>query len=69
MDKKITIIGAGGKMGRWFGNYFSTMDFEVTGFDSENEVKGKSIIKADSLIGSILNVDYVIYYTLMYDKE
>ena len=63
MDKKITIIGAGGRMGRWFANYFSTMDFEVTGFDSENEVKGKSVIKADSLIGSILNVDYVMLCT------
>ena len=41
MDKKITILGAGGRMGKWFANYFSAMDFEVTGFDSENEVKGK----------------------------
>ena len=63
MDKKITILGAGGRMGRWFANYFSAMDFEVTGFDSENEVKGKSIIKSDSLIGSILNVDYVMLCT------
>ena len=47
MDKKITILGAGGRMGKWFTNYFSAMDFEVTGFDSENEVKGKSVIKAD----------------------
>ena len=63
MDKKITILGAGGRMGRWFANYFSAMDFEVTGFDSENEVKGKSVIKSDSLIGSILNVDYVMLCT------
>ena len=63
MDKKITILGAGGRMGKWFANYFSAMDFEVTGFDSENEVKGKSIIKSDSLIGSILNVDYVMLCT------
>jgi prephenate dehydrogenase len=39
------------------------MDFEVTGFDSENEVKGKSVIKSDSLIGAILNVDYVMLCT------
>jgi len=63
MDKKITILGAGGRMGKWFANYFSAMDFEVTGFDSENEVKGKSVIKSDSLIGSILNVDYVMLCT------
>ena len=63
MDKKITILGAGGRMGKWFANYFSAMDFEVTGFDSENEIKGKSIIKSDSLIGSILNVDYVMLCT------
>ena len=63
MAKKITIIGAGGKMGQWFAKFFSESGFEVTGFDSEAKVTGKSIIKADSLVGAILNTDYVILCT------
>ena len=30
MIKKISIIGIGGSMGTWFGNYFNKMGFEVT---------------------------------------
>jgi len=59
MDKKIGIIGAGGKMGNWFANYFIKMGFEVTGYDSDNEIKGKSITKASSLIGAVLQNQYV----------
>ncbi len=63
MAKKITIIGAGGKMGQWFAKFFSEKGFEVTGYDSETKIAGKSIIKSDSLVGSILNADYVILCT------
>ena len=41
MIKKISIIGIGGSMGTWFGNYFNKMGFEVTGYDSEKEIKSK----------------------------
>lgn len=63
MKKKITIIGAAGKMGKWFSNYFQSMDYEVTVFDSESEVKGKSFIKAGSLVGAVLNTDFVMLCT------
>jgi prephenate dehydrogenase len=59
MDKTVGIIGAGGKMGTWFANYFIKMGFEVTGYDSDNEIKGKSITKANSLIGAVLQKQYV----------
>ena len=61
--KKITVIGAGGRMGRWFANYFHQIGFEVKGFDIENELKEKFIEKANSLVGAILNIDYVILCT------
>lgn len=60
MKKKITIIGAAGKMGKWFSNYFQSMDYDVIVFDSEAEIKGKSFIKANSLVGAVLNTDYVM---------
>ncbi len=63
MDKRITIIGAGGKMGRWFCKYFVSMGFEVTGHDSENKVSGKGVKVSDSLVGSILDTDYVMLCT------
>ena len=63
MAKKITIIGAGGKMGQWFAKFFSESGFEVTGYDSEVKISSKSIIKSESLVGSILNTDYVILCT------
>ncbi|HSB49766.1 MAG TPA: prephenate dehydrogenase/arogenate dehydrogenase family protein [Nitrosopumilaceae archaeon] len=63
MTKKITIIGAGGKMGQWFAKFFSEKGFEVTGYDAETKISGKSIIKSDSLVGAILNADYVILCT------
>ena len=63
MIKKISIIGIGGSMGTWFGNYFNKMGFEVTGYDSEKEIKSKYIIKANSLVGAILNTDYVLLCT------
>jgi len=63
VTKKITIIGAGGKMGQWFAKFFSEKGFEVTGYDAETKISGKSIIKSDSLVGAILNADYVILCT------
>ena len=61
--KKITVIGAGGSMGKWFANYFHQIGFEVKGFDIENELKEKYIEKANSLVGAILNTDHVILCT------
>ena len=63
MNKKIAIIGVNGKMGKWFANYFYKMGFEVKGFDTENEIKEKFIIKANSLVGAILQIDYVLLCT------
>ena len=63
MNKKIAIIGVNGKMGQWFANYFHKMGFEVKGFDTENEIKEKFVIKANSLVGAILQIDYVLLCT------
>jgi prephenate dehydrogenase len=63
MTKKITIIGAGGKMGLWFAKYFAANGFEVTGYDEENKFPTKSIIKASSLVGGVLQADYVMLCT------
>ena len=63
MNKKISIIGVNGKMGKWFADYFHKMGFEVKGFDTENEIKEKFIIKANSLVGAILQMDYVLLCT------
>ena len=62
MKKTITIIGAGGKMGKWFSTYFMNNGFEVTGHDSENPGL-KTITNSESLIGSILKADYVLLST------
>jgi prephenate dehydrogenase len=63
MKKSITIIGAGGQMGQWFSKYFASKDFQVTGYDEENQIKGKDIIQANSLVGGILKADYVMLCT------
>jgi prephenate dehydrogenase len=63
MKKKITVIGAGGQMGQWFTKYFSGKGFEVTGHDSENKVIGKDIIVTESLVGGILQADFVVLCT------
>jgi len=63
MKKSITIIGAGGQMGQWFSKYFASKDFQVTGYDEENPIKGKDIIQASSLVGGILKADYVMLCT------
>jgi len=63
MKKKITILGAGGKMGKWFSNYFLEKGYDVIVYDSEAEIKGKSFIKAQSLVGAVLNTDYVMLCT------
>jgi len=53
MNKEIAIIGVNGKMGKWFANYFHNMGFEVKGYDTNNEINEKFIIKAKSLVGAI----------------
>ena len=63
MNKKISIIGVNGKMGKWFANYFYKMGFEVIGFDTNDKIKEKFIIKANSLIGAILKTEYVLLCT------
>src|SRR5437016_1522582 len=60
MKKKIAIIGAEGQMGKWFSKYFLEKGFEVIGYDSEKQILNKSVTKAQSLVGAILSVDYVI---------
>ena len=54
MNKEIAIIGVNGKMGKWFADYFHKMGFKVKGFDTNNEIKEKFIIKGSSLVGAIL---------------
>ena len=61
--KKLSIIGAGGKMGQWFSKYFIAKGFEVTGYDQENNISEKAVIKAQSLVGAILSADYVLLCT------
>jgi len=63
MNKEIAIIGVNGKMGKWFANYFHKMGFEVVGFDVNNDIKEKFIVKANSLVGAILKTDYVLLCT------
>lgn len=63
MKKTIAIIGVGGKMGEWFANYFLEKDFDVIGYDSENEIKTKSVIKANSLVAGVLKAEYVLLCT------
>ena len=63
MNKEIAIIGVNGKMGKWFANYFHKMGFKVKGFDTNDEIKEKFIIKANSLVGAILKTDYVLLCT------
>jgi len=58
--KKIAIIGSEGQMGKWFSKYFLEKGFEVIAYDSEKEIANKLVTKAKSLVGAILNVDYVI---------
>jgi len=63
MSKKITILGAGGKMGQWFTKFFLAKGYEVTGYDSENKLTNKSITKSESLVGAVLQADYVVLCT------
>ena len=50
-------------MGQWFTKYFSSTGYQVTGYDSENKISGKNIIKSDSLVGGILQADFVLLCT------
>ena len=60
IKKKIAIIGSEGQMGKWLSKYFIERGFEVIAFDSEKEIVNKLVTKAKSLVGAILNVDFVI---------
>jgi len=61
--KKLTVIGAGGQMGKWFTEYFVGSEYEVTGYDTENKNFGKNVLVSESLIGAILKADYVVLCT------
>lgn len=50
-------------MGKWFAKYFHENGFQVTGYDSENKITGKNITVAESLVGGILQADYVVLCT------
>ncbi|MFB5629971.1 MAG: prephenate dehydrogenase/arogenate dehydrogenase family protein [Nitrosopumilaceae archaeon] len=63
MKKTISILGIGGKMGKWFAKYFLESGFEVTGYDAEKDSNIKSVTKANSLVGAVLKADYVILCT------
>ncbi len=63
MARKITIVGAGGKMGVWFAKYFLEKGDEVTGYDAENKIPVKAVLPSQSLVGSILKADFVILCT------
>ena len=63
MAKKITILGAGGNMGQWFAKFFADSGYEVTGYDAENKISGKNVIKSESLVGAVLQADYVMLCT------
>ncbi len=63
MKKTISILGIGGKMGRWFAKYFLENGFEVMGYDIEEDFNIKSVIKANSLVGAVLKAEYVILCT------
>lgn len=63
MKKSITIIGAGGKMGQWFAKYFNSIGYEVVGFDSETPIADKTVKKASSLVGAVLNAELVLLCT------
>ena len=36
MDKKVAIVGAGGKMGKWVSDYLSKKKYDVIGYDIDN---------------------------------
>lgn len=61
--EKITLIGSGGQMGRWFSKYFVNLGFDVTGFDTESETTTNGVKVAKSLISGILQADYVMLCT------
>ena len=63
MKKSITIIGAGGKMGQWFAKYFTSIGYDVIGFDSEVQITDKTVKKATSLVGSVLSAEIVLLCT------
>lgn len=61
--EKVTIIGAGGHMGKWFSKYFVDSQYVVTGFDTDAEITTKGVDIASSLVGGILQADYVLLCT------
>ena len=63
MKKKLTVIGAGGQMGSWFTKYFVDRGFDVTGYDSENDITVKNVTIVDTLVRGVLRTDYVVLCT------
>lgn len=63
MTESIAVVGAGGRMGRWFAKYFLERGFAVTAYDEEAEVTQEGVTLANSLVGAILRVDYVLLCT------
>jgi len=63
MKKSISIIGVGGKMGKWFAKYFLTNGYEVTGYDTEEDFSIKGMINAKSLVGAVLKAEFVMLCT------
>ena len=63
MNKKIAIIGVNGQMGKWSASCCHRIGFDVIGFDTDNEIKEKFIIKASSLVSAVLKTDYVVLCT------
>lgn len=61
--KKLTVIGAGGQMGRWFTKYFVDLGYDVTGYDAEQKIPVKNITVTESLVSGVLRTDYVILCT------
>jgi prephenate dehydrogenase len=63
MKKSISIIGVGGKMGKWFAKYFLANGYEVTGYDTEEDFSIKGMINAKSLVGAVLKAEFVMLCT------
>jgi prephenate dehydrogenase len=63
MDRKIAVIGAGGKMGSWFVGYFARRDALISAYDANREslrsIQGNAFI-SETLADSVKDADMVI---------
>lgn len=61
---KVTIIGAAGKMGQWFTNYFIEKDFEIIIYDIDSQKLQNNIEKnvtiADNIISATQEADIIL---------